>query len=211
MPTATLRLLWSSNTLITSVVTYYPTSSPERAIDSVSLVLKKNHEVILKNLNDNSDYTLLIKGKDSVGNESQIEKRNVKTSNDLRPPEIQNMNVEATIVGVGDAAKAQIVVSWDTDEPATTQVEYAQGTGTSYGQTTQEDTNLTTNHTVTITGLTPAKIYHLRASSKDKSNNIGQSFDTVIITPKSTKDALTLVIDNLSKTFGFLNNLNLKQ
>lgn len=121
------------------------------------------------------------------------------------------MNVEATIVGVGDTAKAQIVVSWDTDEPATTQVEYAQGTGTSYDQTTQEDSNLTTNHTVTITGLTAAKIYHLRASSKDKSGNIGQSFDTVIITPKSTKDALTLVIENLSKTFGFLNNLNIKQ
>jgi hypothetical protein len=127
----------------------------------------------------------------------------------MRAPEIQNMNVEATIVGVGDTAKAQIVVSWDTDEPSTTQVEYAQGTGTSYDQKTQEDSSLTTNHTVTITSLTPAKIYHLRASSKDKSGNIGLSFDTVIITPKSTKDALTLVIENLSKTFGFLNNLNI--
>lgn len=211
MPTATLRLLWSSNTLISSVVTYYPTANPERAIDSISLVLKKSHEVILKNLNDNSDYTLLIKGKDSAGNESQTETKKVKTSNDLRPPEIQNMNVESTIVGVGENAKAQIIVSWDTDEPASTQVEYAQGTGTAYGQTTQEDTNLTTNHIVTITGLTPAKIYHLRALSKDKSSNLAQSFDTVIITPKSTKDALTLVIENLSKTFGFLNNLNIRK
>jgi hypothetical protein len=210
MATATLRLLWTSNTLISSIVTYYPTASPERAVDSISLALKKSHEVILKNLNDDTDYTLIIKGKDSAGNESQIETRKVKTSNDIRAPEIQNMNVESTIVGVGDTAKAQIVVSWDTDELATTQVEYAQGTGTSYGQTTQEDSNMTTNHTVTITSLTPAKIYHLRASSKDKSVNIGQSFDTVIITPKSTKDALTLVIENLSKTFGFLNNLNIK-
>jgi len=211
MASATLRLLWSSNTLISSIVTYYPTANPERAIDSISLALKKNHEVILKNLNDDTEYTLIIKGKDSAGNESQTETRKTKTSNDMRPPEIQNMNVETTIVGVGDSAKAQIVISWDTDEPASTQVEYAQGTGTSYDQTTQEDSNLTTNHTVTITGLTAAKIYHLRASSKDKAGNIGQSFDTVIITPKSTKDALTLVIENLSKTFGFLNNLNIKK
>jgi len=211
MATATLRLLWSSNTLISTVVSYYPTAYPERAIDSVSLALKKNHEVILKNLIDDTEYTLIIKGKDSAGNESKTETRKTKTSNDMRPPEIQNMNVEATIVGVGDSAKAQIVVSWDTDEPASTQVEYAQGTGTGYDQTTQEDSNLTTNHTVTITSLTPAKIYHLRASSKDKAGNIGQSFDTVIITPKSTKDALNLVIENLSKTFGFLNNLNIKQ
>ena len=211
MATATMRLLWTSNTLISSVISYYPTAYPERAIDSISLALKKNHEVILKNLNDDTEYTFLIKGKDSAGNESKAETRKAKTSNDMRAPEIQNMNVEATIVGVGDSAKAQIVVSWDTDEPATTQVEYAQGTGTSYDQTTQEDSNLTTNHTVTITGLTAAKIYHLRASSKDKAVNIGQSFDTVIITPKSTKDALTLVIENLSKTFGFLNNLNIKK
>jgi hypothetical protein len=211
MATATLRLLWSSNTLISSIVTYYPTAYPERAVDSISLALKKNHEVILKNLVDDTEYTLVIKGKDSVGNESQTETRKVKTSNDTRPPEIQNMNVESTIVGVGDTAKAQIIISWDTDEPASTQVEYAQGTGTGYDQTTQEDSNLTANHTVTITNLTPAKIYHLRASSKDKAGNIGQSFDTVIITPKSTKDALTLVIENLSKTFGFLNNLNIKK
>jgi len=117
---------------------------------------------------------------------------------------MQNLNVESTIVGVGEDASAQIVVTWDTDEPATTQIEYGQGTGTSYNQTTQEDTNKTLNHTVTITGLSPSKIYHLRALSKDKGNNVGQSLDTVIITPKSTKDALNLVIDNLSKTFGFL-------
>lgn len=209
MPTATLRLLWSSNTLVSSIVTYYPTNSPEKALDQISLALKKNHEVIIKNLVDSTDYTFDIKGKDSAGNEATSVSRKIKTSQDIRAPEIQNMNVESTIVGVGESAKAQIVVSWDTDEPATTQVEYAQGTGTSYGQTTQEDSALTTNHTVTITGLTPAKIYHLRAISKDKVGNIGQSFDTVIITPKSTKDALNLVIENLSLTFGFLNNLKI--
>lgn len=209
MPTATLRLLWSSNTLVSSIVTYYPTGSPEKALDQISLALKKNHEVVIKNLVDSTDYTIDVKGKDSAGNEATVVTRKLKTSQDMRAPEIQNMNVESTIVGVGETAKAQIVVSWDTDEPATTQVEYAQGTGTSYGQTTQEDSNLTQNHTVTITGLTPAKIYHLRAISKDKVANVGQSFDTVIITPKSTKDALNLVIDNLSETFGFLNNLKI--
>lgn len=210
MPTATLRLLWESNALISSIVTYYPTDSPERSLDSVNLALKKKHEVILKNLNDNVDYTLLIKGKDSVGNETKPIIQQLKTANDLRPPEISNMSVESTIVGVGEEAKAQIIITWDTDEPATTQIEYAQGTGTTYGQTTQEDSSLTNNHSVTIPGLSPAKIYHLRAISKDKANNSGTSFDTVIVTPKSTKDALNLVIDNLSKTFGFLKGTTLK-
>ncbi len=204
MPTSTLRLLWSSNTMVSSIVTYFPTAFPERATDQISLSLKKNHEVIIKNLLDNTDYTILVKGKDSANNEAKTETRTLKTASDIRAPEVQNLNVESTIIGIGDSAKAQIVISWDTDEPATTQIEYAQGTGNTYNQTTQEDTNLTTNHIVTITALTPAKIYHLRANSKDKAGNLGQSFDTVVITPKSTKDALNLVIDNLSKTFGFL-------
>lgn len=207
MATATLRLIWTTNTLTSSIITYFPTGSPARAIDNIDLVLKKDHEVILKNLIDATDYTLEIKGKDSAGNAVTTISKQLKTSSDIRPPEINNLNVETTIIGVGDTAKAQVVVTWDTDELSTTQVEYAQGTGTTYNQTTQEDSNLTTNHTVTITGLTPAKIYHLRALSKDKSNNLAQSFDTVIITPKSTKDALDLVIQNLSATFGFLNNL----
>jgi hypothetical protein len=204
MPSATIRVIWSSNTLINSIVTYYPSRVPQQATDSISLSLKKNHEVILNNLLDETDYTILIKGRDSVGNEAKTETRSLKTANDVRPPEVQNLNVESTIIGVGENARAQIVVTWDSDEPSTTQVEYGQGTGSTYNQTTQEDTNKTTNHTVTITGLSPSKIYHLRALSKDKADNLGQSLDTVIITPKSTKDALNLVIENLSKTFGFL-------
>ncbi|MFZ2206948.1 MAG: fibronectin type III domain-containing protein [Microgenomates group bacterium] len=208
MPTATLRLIWTTNTLASTIVTYYPTKAPATALDNISLVLKKGHEVILKNLLDDMDYTILIKGKDSVGNEVKTETRSLKTANDVRPPDIQNLNVESTIVGVGENASAQIVVTWDTDEQGTTQVEYGQGTGTSYNQTTQEDTSKTLNHTVTITGLSPSKIYHLRALTKDKAGNVGQSLDTVIITPKSTKDALNLVIDNLSKTFGFLKSFS---
>lgn len=208
MSTAAVRLIWSSNTLISSIATYYPTAYPGRANEQMNLALKKDHEMIIKNLEDDADYTIVIKGKDSIGNEAVSLSKTLKTSSDMRPPEIQNLNVESTINGVGETATAQIIVSWDTDEPATTQAEYGQGTGTNYNQSTQEDTNQTFNHVVTITGLTPSKIYHLRAISKDKVANVASSFDTVVITPKSTRDALNLVVDNLSKTFGFLKNVS---
>jgi len=204
LPTATLRLVWSSNTEISTIVTYYPENNSTAVKDFIALKLTKSHDVLLKDLRDDSDYVLTVRGKDAAGNEANFPVQKVKTAVDFRPPEILNMSVESTIIGVGDEAKAQIIVSWDTDEPATTQVEYADGTGTTYGQSTQEDPAMTTNHTVTITGLTPAKIYHLRALSKDKANNSGKSSDYVVVTPKSTKDALSLVIDSLSKTFSFL-------
>ena len=204
LPTATLRLLWQTNALTSSVVTYYPTSLPQASKDYINLVLKNKHDVLIKDLSDNTEYTLIIKGKDSIGNEVEPKIQKLKTVADIRPPEILNLETESTVIGVGDDAKAQIVVSWDTDEPATTQVEYNIGTGTTYGQSTTEDSSLTTNHQVSITGLRPGQIYHLRAVSKDKAGNVGYSYDTVIVTPKATKDALTIVVENLSKTFGFL-------
>lgn len=204
LPTATLRLIWTTNTEVSTIITYYPESNPTAVKDFIALKLTKTHDVLLKDLLDDTDYVLNVRGKDAAGNEAVYPVQKVKTAVDFRPPEILNMEVEATIVGVGDEAKAQVVITWDTDEPSSTQVEYAEGTGTNYGQSTQEDPALTTNHAVTITGLLPAKIYHLRALSKDKTNNSGKSGDYVVVTPKSTKDALSLVIESLSKTFKFL-------
>ncbi len=209
LPTATLRLIWATNTPVSSIVTYYPTSSPEKAKDQVSLVLKKSHEVIIKDLRDETQYTILVKGKDPAGNEAASPAQTIKTATDVRPPELQNINVETTVSGVGESAKAQIIVSWDSDEPGSTQVEYGEGTGNTYGSSTQEDSNLTGNHSVTIPALTPSKIYHLRLVSRDKAKNTGYSDDIVIITPNATKDALNLVVSKLSKTFGFLKNTKL--
>lgn len=207
LPTAALRLLWKTNSPTTTIVSYYPSGGEGVARDYIKLSLSTSHEVLLKDLLDNSEYTLVIKGKDAAGNETAPVTQKVKTASDIRPPEIINLNTETTVIGVGEDAKAQIVVSWDTDEPATSQVEYGLGTGTAYSQATSEDNALTSNHGVTITGLTPGQIYHLRAVSKDKAGNIAYSYDTVVVTPKATKDALSIVIDNLSKSFGFLKGI----
>jgi hypothetical protein len=204
LPTATVRLLWSSNTEISTIVTYYPTAKPEQAKDKINLSRSLTHELVIGELIDETDYTILVKGRDIAGNEAIADVLKLKTAADLRAPEILNLTVESTIIGIGEDAKAQIIVCWDTDEPASTQVEYNLGTSTTYGSTTQEDTNLTTNHCATISGAQPAQIYQLRALSKDKSGNNGVSFDTVIVTPAETKDVLNLVVNKLSSTFGFL-------
>lgn len=210
-PTATVRLLWSSNTPVSSVVTYLPSEFPERARDQIFLQLKQNHEVILKDLLDETSYRILVKGKDAAGNEATADPVVITTASDLREPLIVNAAVEASITGVGEAARAQINITWDTDEPGTTQVEYGEGTGSTYSQSTKEDPLLTSNHGITIPGLQPNKIYHLRVVSKDKAGNSGVSEDIVIITPRATRDALNLVVEKLSKTFGFLKNFNFNQ
>ena len=102
---------------------------------------------------------------------------------------------------------SQLIVSWTTDEAATSQVEFGEGTGTTYSQLTQEDVNLSYNHLVVIPNLSPSKVYHLRTISRDAAGNETKSIDTVTITPKATDQALDLVITNLQEVFGFLGDL----
>ena len=95
-------------------------------------------------------------------------------------------------------------MSYKTDEPTTSQVEYGEGTSQNYGQKSQEDTILSNNHIVIISGLTPSKVYHLRAISKDKESNIGYSIDKVVVTSASSENAFDLAINNLISIFSFL-------
>ncbi len=207
MPTATLRLIWTTNTRLTSVVTYYPVGQSSETKDYISLVPSLNHEAVIKDLKDETTYIFVVKGKDAAGNEAKSDERKIETASDLRPPEVDNVEVESSIVGVGEEARATVNITWDTDEPATSQIEYGEGASGAYTSSTQEDPLLASNHSLSIPGLSPSKIYHFRIMSADKNKNKGISQDVVVITPNATKDALNLVVDKLSKTFGFLKRL----
>lgn len=177
------------------------------AKDEVNVALTKgSHKMIVRGLAPQTNYILIVKGRDKLGNEALSEQQKVTTQTDTRPPVIGDLKVEGSIVNSkdSDATLAQIVVSWNTDEPSTSQVEFGEGTGSSYSQKTQQDSNMTSNHLVVITNLTPSKVYHLRAVSVDVASNEGKSIDSVTITPKATDNALNLVITNLSEVFGFL-------
>ncbi|MBI3596887.1 MAG: fibronectin type III domain-containing protein [Nitrospirae bacterium] len=72
-------------------------------------------------------------------------------------------------------------ISWATNEPADSQVEY----GTSpcpCGTNTTLDPSLVASHSVTLSGLTPGTLYYYRAESRDASANsatpVGASFTT---------------------------------
>ncbi|MCA9397680.1 hypothetical protein KC573_02525, partial [candidate division WWE3 bacterium] len=197
---------WESNTEVSSIVTYYPEDNPSAAQDNVNVTRTVGeHRVLISGLLPETGYNLVVKGQDRLGNEAVSDVQRFTTATDTRPPLITNLQVNATIIkNEAGENSAQITVSWDTDEPTTAQVEFGEGTGTTYAQRTQEDGNPTFNHLVVISGLSPSKVYHLRAVSKDVAGNVGNSIDTVTITPKATDNALDLVIANLQQIFGFL-------
>ena len=208
----TLLITWSSNTEISSIVTYYPAGSPGQAKDEVNVsLLTGKHRMLLKGLIPETPYRILVSGKDKAGNAAYSGELSYTTSSDTRKPVISGLKIEGSIVAINantQEKQAQLVITWDTDEPTTSQVEFGEGSGSTYAQKTQEDTNLAYNHVVVISNLTPSKVYHLRALSNDRSQNLGASVDTVTITPKATDNAMDLVVSSLSQVFGFLGTLN---
>ena len=202
---STLLVIWDSNTAISSIVTYYPLTSPAMARDEVDINYKKGqHQLVLTELLPQTTYALLVKGKDAAGNEAIGEVQQVSTAADTRPPQITDLKVEGEILGSGDEATAQLVISYKTDEAATSQIEFGEGSGTTYSQKTQEDATLTNNHLIVISELTPAKVYHLRAISKDSFTNQNNSLDKVVVTPNASDNALDLVVNNMLSIFNFL-------
>jgi len=205
----TVRVTWSTNTEVSSIVTYYPEGSTGEARDEVKVLLEKGaHSMIIRNLAAQTKYFLVVKGRDKLGNEAISDIQRFTTATDTRPPQITNLKViGGTIPPVGFAAgdvKAQLIVTWDTDEPASSQIEFGQGSGNTYSQKSQFDGNLANNHTVILSGLVPSQVYHLRAISQDGTGNTTSSTDLVTIAPKATRSALDLVIKNLSEAFGFV-------
>jgi WD40 repeat protein/subtilase family serine protease len=88
--------------------------------------------------------------------------RTFRFRNDPNPPQISNIQVDAQI--------NRATIQWTTDEPSTSQVEYRRQGETTW-QRTNLDTNLVTDHTVTITGLIGNRTYEFRVLSRDECGN----------------------------------------
>jgi len=83
-------------------------------------------------------------------------------------------------VSVSEITETIATIAWVTNEPATSQVEY--GTTDAYGSTTSLDEELTTSHTVSLSGLEPNTTYHFRVKPKDEAGNEALSGDYTFAT-----------------------------
>lgn len=87
-----------------------------------------------------------------------------------------------------------VMIAWNTNEGATSQVEY--GTTTSYGATTTLNSSLVTSHSMAITDLATSTTYHFRVLSKDAAGNLAISGDFTFTT--ATPDITPPIISGVS-------------
>ena len=116
-----------------------------------------------------STYFFTVKAENGVGSQSSVTNSNGQyvVENWSTPPYPVISNITVSGITANTAT-----IAWTTDRPATSQVNY--GRTTSYGKYTMEDSALVTDHSVTLTGLTPAAGYHYRVITRE-----GSGFETI--------------------------------
>ncbi len=116
---------------------------------------------------------------------------------DTTSPLITNVSVSST----GN----NMMVTWATNEPATSQVEY--GKTINYGSSTPLDESLSSSHSVTVNELELGISYHFRVKSKDNAGNQAISEDNTFTTLKPTPKLEVKVIAhnlNIESAFTFV-------
>lgn len=103
---------------------------------------------------------------------------------DLTPPAISNV---AVVPGSPTSQSAE--VTWTTDEPSTTRVDW--GLTTAYGAGPFVENTAVRNHSTVIEPLICGATYHARVSSTDASGNTSQSTNQVFATPACPANAFS--------------------
>ncbi len=183
-------IFWNTDRSTDSYV-YYSTnsnlSSPTLAgsatlVATTSSAGTYSHSVDLTGLSASTNYYFYVSSTDSLGNTTTANNSgsyySFLTTRDTTPPVISGITEAVT-------TPTAVVIVWQTDKPATTQVEYGLTASTSIaGYTTSSalDSTLSAYHIVTITGLTKTTPYYYRVKSADAAGNMGASNEETFTT-----------------------------
>ena len=200
------EITWTTNVPTTSIVEYYNDQIAPKTQGNQAYTT--DHSVLLFGLEDATVYQYKVKGTDQFGYNAESDENEFITLEDTTPPEIFSTQSESNTIGSGETSKVQIVVSWKTDEPTTSQVEFGVGLGGSdYTDQTEENAELVMDHLVVISGLAPAKTYHFRVVSADKADNQTKSGSYTVLTTRKKESFLQLIISNLEETFSWIGSI----
>lgn len=200
-PTSTQKVTWQTNVPTTTQLVYGVEGT--KGQEQISSNLTMEHEMIIRNLQDDSAYFVVAQSRDASGNVASSERQTFRTAEDTRPPEMSDVSIETSIKGVGADARGQIVITWKTDEPTTSQIAYGLGGGSgAYTNTTASGNRPQTEHTIVISDLRTSSVYYLQPQSTDNAGNVTKGDEQSVIIGRPTDNVLTIVLNALYKVFG---------
>lgn len=158
---------WVTNELSDSQVDYggttaYGSSTP---LDSAMVTA---HSMTISGLAPGMAYNFRVSSRDSAGNLAASSNYAFTTlvPADTAPPALSN-------IVVSNIGETSATVTWATDEPSTTLIEYGEGASTSVSYS--PDSKLVTIHRAELTGLSSFTAYSFVVKSADVSGNVSAS------------------------------------
>jgi hypothetical protein len=182
----TAIIQWTTDEPADSVVAYGQ-SEAATTVSGPAGVYTQTHSLTLTGLQPSTTYLAQVSSADPDGNEttSSIFSLTTLAEPDTTAPAITSGPV------VESLTDNSIVVTWETDEPATSGVSYNDGSEFFV----VADASLTRTHRMTLSGLRPQTPYNITASSTDAAGNgptlAGPIIGTTTATPDTTAPALS--------------------
>jgi regulation of enolase protein 1 (concanavalin A-like superfamily) len=165
---------WTTDEAATSTFRYGTTTAYGQTVALPDPVT--SHSVGLADLECETVYHFQIVSTDETGNAGASADHTFTTGTcpppDVTPPVISAIATQPNV--------RSAYVTWTTDERSSSRVEF--GTDTSYGQSV-DDATLVTTHRVFLPTLDCGTQYHFQVSSRDKAGNLATSSDALLTTP----------------------------
>ncbi|MBI3812622.1 MAG: hypothetical protein HY283_10560 [Nitrospirae bacterium] len=165
---------WTTNEASTSQVEYGPTVTYGSS-SNLSSTLVTGHSITLTGLTASTLYHYYVKSADAAGNLAVSDDNTFTAS---APPDTTGPVL--SLITASNITAADATITWGTDEPASSQVEY--GLTAFYGNSTTVNATLLNSHSQILTGLQASTLYHYRVKSADSAGNLSVSGDLVLTT-----------------------------
>lgn len=173
--TTTALITWTTNENSDSQVEYGLTTGYGQSTTLNSSPVTA-HSQSLSGLTAGTLYHFRVKSIDAAGNLAVSDDFTFTT----QPPPPDTIPPVISGVTSSSITHNSAIISWTTNEPADSRVEY--GPTTSYGSSTPLDPAFVTSHSQTVSGLSPGTLYHYRVHSKDAAGNAEVSGDFTVTT-----------------------------
>ncbi len=200
---------WTTNEPSTSIVEYKDVATGSLS-NKNDATLATKHEVTIDNLPQGKTYEVRVSGLNADKNELSGEPVKVVMSRDVTAPVLSGFKVESFMVP-GRVDRVQTVVTWQTDEPANSIVEYNEGAGKSskgFANKYENIKDFAVGHTVALLNLKPETVYELQVTTVDKFGNKTVFGPRTVITPKQAQSIIDVIFSNFNDTFKFVDNIN---
>lgn len=180
---STATITWSTDVAATSQVEYGTTTSygQTTALDSNMVT---SHSVNLTGLSIGTLYHYRVISS-AAGGPSTSGDFTFTTDSNMSIPVVSN--VESGNWGAATSSNLNVRITWTTDIPADSFVEY--GLTTSYDMSSEVEPEMVTSHSITLSPLNPNTLYHYRVRSGNGIGGYGYSDDATFRSP--------IVIDNV--------------